>query len=149
MSHDKNEVSLYHGDNLGIFPRSFFPSLFGDSFWDNFGFGFGGLKVDVREKSDSYVIDAEMPGIDKNNVSIDIYGNVLTITANVNENSEQKDEDGRYLRRERRMGSYRRSFTLDNIKSDEIKAEMNNGILTIVCPKKSENAPNYKRIPIQ
>ncbi|NLH01549.1 MAG: Hsp20/alpha crystallin family protein, partial [Clostridiales bacterium] len=107
------------------------------------------LKVDVREKSDSYVIDAEMPGIDKNNVSIDVYGNMLTITANVNENSEQKDEDGRYLRRERRMSSYRRSFTLDNIKSDEIKAEMNNGILTIVCPKKSENTPNYKRIPIQ
>lgn len=147
MNRDNHDLSPFNDDQNGLFPRGFFPSFFNDSLWN--GLNFGGFKVDVMEKKDAYVIDAELPGIDKNNVNIDIDDNMLTISANVDEHKEEKDESGRYLRRERRSGSYRRSFPLDNIKADEIKAEMNNGILTVRCPKKQESRPNTKRIPIQ
>lgn len=147
MSHKKNELSLFNNNDSGLFPRGFLPGFFNESFWDNFNFN--SFKVDVRDKKNAYIIDAEMPGIDKKNVNIEIDDNMLTISANIDENTELKDEDGRYIRRERRTGSYRRSFSLENIKADEIKAEMNNGILTIHCPKKSETATNKRQIQIQ
>ncbi len=103
----------------------------------------------LRDKKDAYIIDAEIPGINKENVSIDINNNMLTISANINESTEQKAEDGQYIRKERRTGSFLRSFSLENIKSDEIKAKMSNGILTIHCPKKSETSTNIRQIQIQ
>ncbi|MDD3693051.1 MAG: Hsp20/alpha crystallin family protein [Oscillospiraceae bacterium] len=147
MNRDKNELSLFNNNDYGLFPRGFFPSFFNEGIWD--GFNFSGFRVDVRDKKDQYIIEAEMPGIDKKNVNLEIEDNMLKISANINEKTEQKDEDGRYIRRERRTGSFRRSFSLENIKADEIKAEMNNGILTIYCPKKSETTANTRRIQIQ
>jgi HSP20 family protein len=147
MKDDRNDLSVFHDNDYGMFPRAFLSNFFNDNVWE--GFGFGGFKVDVLEKKDAYVINAEMPGVDKNNIHIDIHENMLTISANLNESSEQKDDNGRYLRRERRTGSYKRSFSLDNIKADEIRAEMNNGILSIHCPKKAELPPNTRHIQIQ
>lgn len=144
MNHNKNALDLFRGDSL--FPRGLFPDFFG-SFWD--GFGFGGIKVDVREKKDAYIIEAEMPGLDKKDINIDVTDNVLTISADIDESKEQRDDDGRYIRRERRYGSFRRSFSLDNVKADQINAEMKNGILTVYCPKKNETSPNSRRIVIQ
>ncbi|MDP4118674.1 MAG: Hsp20/alpha crystallin family protein [Bacillota bacterium] len=143
---NKNALSS-SGNNDSIFPRSFFPGFLNEGFLDNFNSS--NFKVDVRDKKDAYIIDAEMPGVDKKNVNIDIDDNMLTIWANVSENTEQKDEDGNYLRRERRTGSFKRSFSLENVKADEIKAEMNNGVLTIYCPKKLETPTNTRKIQIQ
>jgi len=145
VSHNKNSLDLFRDDD-SLFPRGMFPGFF-SNFWDNFGFG--GLRVNVREKKDAYIIEAEMPGIDKKNIDIDVTDNILTISANVDERKEQRDDDGRYIRRERRSGSFRRSFSLDNVKADQINAEMKNGVLTVYCPKKNESSPNSRRIIIQ
>lgn len=147
MKEENHDMSIYDHRNFGFWPQNLWNSLMNDSFFD--GFGMGGFKVDVKEKTDEYIVEAEMPGMDKDHVQIDINERALTITANMDEVNEQKDNDGRYLRRERRTGSFRRSFALDNIRADDIKAEMKNGILTIRCPKKSPSGPSSKRISIQ
>lgn len=147
MSHRNNELGFFRENDWGLFPRGFFSNLWNDSFWENFNFG--GLKVDIREKPDCYIIEAEMPGVDKNAVQIDVRDNVLTITAVVDESKETRQQDGRYLRKERRTGSFRRRFTLDNVNTEGITANMENGILTIHCPKQNANISNIRRIPIE
>lgn len=150
MSHEKHGLTPFYNNDFGFFPSNFFSNFMSDRFWDNFGFGnFGGFKVDVREKKDSYIIEAEMPGIDKRNIDIDIDDRMLTISVNINEDKEAKDDEGRYIRRERHVGSFRRSFSLDNVRTEGIRAEMKNGILTIICPKKNEYLPKSRKIDIQ
>lgn len=147
MHSNEKALGSFNNNDFGLSPRGSFPSFFNEGFWE--GFNFGSFKVDVRDKKDAYIIDAEIPGINKENVSIDINNNMLTISANINESTEQKAEDGQYIRKERRTGSFLRSFSLENIKSDEIKAKMSNGILTIHCPKKTETSTNIRQIQIQ
>jgi len=149
MSRDKDkDITIYNNPYHGLIP-TLFSNFFGESLFDGFSFGgFGGFKIDVSEPDDEYIIDADMPGIDKKNVVIDVNDHMLTISAQYDESEEVKHNDGRYIRRERRTGKLRRSFSLENIKPDEIRAEMNNGVLTIHCPKKDRNKGNSRRIPI-
>lgn len=142
----KNALDLLRSTGFNLFPQGFLSGWFDDSLLEPLGLG--GFKVDVRETKEAYIIDAEMPGIDKDKIVIDINDHLLTISTQIDEQTEEKDEDGQYLRRERRYGSFRRSFPLDNIQSDKIKAEMKNGILTVHCPKKNQTLPNSKRISI-
>ncbi|MBP1737333.1 MAG: hypothetical protein H6Q60_1214 [Oscillospiraceae bacterium] len=144
MSHEKNELSTYHDS---LFPRGLLSNFFSDNFWDSFNFG--NFKVDVRETNDTYIIEAEMPGQNKNDISIHIHDNILTILASMDEDNEQRAESGRYLRKERRSGSLKRSFSLENIKAEEVRAEMNNGILSVYCPKKEESISKTRKIEIQ
>lgn len=147
MDNQKNELGLFNNQRLDFWPQSFLSNIFDGSFWDNFGFG--GFNVDVKENADAYIIDAEMPGLSKEDIAIDINGHMLTISAQLNENNEQKDENGRYLRRERHTGSFKRSFSLEDVNTEEINAEMENGVLTIRCPKKTPSVPNSRRVQIQ
>ena len=145
MERHRYEMSPYnHG---GFWPQGLLSNFFNDGWFE--GFGMNGFKVDVRETDDAYVIDAEMPGVEKEDIDIGVHDRQLTITASVDETNEQKDDDGRYLRRERRSGSFRRSFSLDDIKAEDIRAEMKNGVLTIRCPKKSPGPTRSRRIDIQ
>lgn len=146
MNRENSDLSLFN-NSFDLSPKGFFRGLFNENFLDEMSFG--GFKVDVKEKKNAYIIDAEMPGFDKKDINIEIDDNLLTISASLDESNEQKDDGGRYIRRERRTGSFRRSFPLSNIKSDEIKAQMKNGILTIYCPKKSETLPRSKNIEIE
>lgn len=106
-----------------------------------------GFRTDVKEMDDKYIIDAELPGMNKDDIEVEMQDNYLTITAN-NENYEEEESEG-YIRRERRKGSYRRSFYIENIKEDEVEAEYNNGILEIKLPKKEETVTKKKTIDIK
>ncbi|MDZ7673239.1 MAG: Hsp20/alpha crystallin family protein [Halanaerobiales bacterium] len=106
-----------------------------------------GFRTDVKETEDKYIIDAELPGMNKDNIKVEMEDNYLTITAN-NENYEEEESEG-YIRRERRKGSYCRSFYIENIKEDEVEAEYNNGILEISLPKKEETVTRKKKIDIK
>lgn len=86
-----------------------------------------------------------MPAFDKEDININIDGNKLTITAKHNvEKEENKDN---YICRERRYGSFTRSFDVSNIKTEEIKADYKNGVLTLDLPKKNNN-PTSRKIDI-
>lgn len=121
--------------------------FFADLFRPFFGEGAMSMKVDVEDRGDSYLLSADLPGVKKENVSVDIREGVLTVTASSNEDKEENASG--YLCRERRVGSVSRSFRLDGVKEEEISASFEDGVLRLVLPK--ENAQpedNVRRIPI-
>lgn len=125
------------------------PSIFGENLVDDF---FGDpfksyseknnlMKTDVKEKSDNYEIDMSLPGVKKEDIQAELKDGYLTVEATTTQNSEDKEPDGRYIRRERYYGSCSRSFYVGkNVTQDEIKAKYENGVLTLVIPKKEEKA---------
>ena len=94
------------------------------------------MKTDIKEKTDKYLIGIELPGYQKENIKIDVEDGYLTVHAEINSDNEEKEE-GKFVRRERYVGSCSRSFYVGNeVKSEDIKASFKNGILKIEVPKK-------------
>ena len=106
-------------------------------------------RTDIRDDGDKYVMESELPGIEKEDIKLDINGSQLTIAAEHSTNNDEKDDKGNYIRRERTFGSYKRSFDIGDINTDAISAEYKNGILTIELPKKASEAPVAKRLEIK
>lgn len=103
------------------------------------------FKTDIQDKGDHFLLESDLPGVDRKDISIDIDGDCLTIHAERKSEHEEKD----YLRCERSYGSYTRSFDVSNIKADEISASYDNGVLTLKLPKKEAEVPASRRIEIQ
>ncbi len=89
--------------------------------------------VDVREVEDGYILEAELPGISADEVSIDLEKNVLTITA-----EGREAQEGRYVFHERKSGKRQRSFTLTEIDPEGIRAEFHDGLLRLTLPKEKK-----------
>ena len=104
------------------------------------------IKLDLTEHDDNYAVKAEIPGVRKEDIDVRIDGNLVTISAEVKKDSEEK-KDGRVLRSEREYGYASRSFTLSN-PVDEAKADAkySNGVLELMLPKKA--AATTKRVTI-
>lgn len=98
------------------------------------------IKVDVKENPNEFIVEAEIPGAGKENINIDIEGNVITISAQISQvDSENKDE--KLLRTERYYGSVSRSFQLPaDIDQQNSKARYDNGVLTLTLLKKSKQS---------
>ena len=95
------------------------------------------MKTDIRETDGSFELDIDMPGFNKEDLKAELKEGYLTISASTNKDNGEKDENGRYIRRERYVGSCSRSFYVgEDIKQDDIKAKFENGILKISVPKK-------------
>ncbi len=91
-------------------------------------------KVNTRETEENYHIEVELPGVKKENVNIQVDGNVLTISGERNIRDEVKDED--YHKVESRYGLFSRSFTLpEKVDVSNIEAEFKDGILEVAIPK--------------
>lgn len=104
------------------------------------------FRCDVKEKEEAYLLEAELPGFEKENITMDCTENMLVITAK--QNTEQENKENGYLRRERRFGTYTRSFDITGIAQEQITANYNNGILSVMLPKKAEEIPEKHRIEI-
>ncbi|MBE5758676.1 MAG: Hsp20/alpha crystallin family protein [Clostridiales bacterium] len=107
------------------------------------------FKVDIRDEKDHYLLEADMPGVAKENISIDVAGGFLTISAKREQNTEEKDEKTGYMRRERSYGSFSRSFDMSGIREEDIKANYENGVLKLVLPKENTETPTSRRIAIE
>lgn len=107
------------------------------------------FKVDIRDEKDHYLLEADMPGVEKENIHIDVAGGFLTISAKREQNTEEKDEKTGYMRRERSYGSFSRSFDMSGIREEDIKANYENGVLKLVLPKTNEETPSSRRIEIE
>lgn len=95
------------------------------------------MKTDVIEEDKDYKLQADLPGFNKEDIHVDMTNGSLTISAKHSENNDKKDENGKYIRRERSYSSYKRSFQVDkNLKPEDISAKYENGVLTLVIPKK-------------
>ena len=103
--------------------------------------------VDVTETETEFLLSADMPGLDKKDVSIDIHDGVITIKGESAIDNE-KSTDG-YRIRERQLGSFNRSFRLpDNVNEVKVAAKFKNGVLKITLPKAKEVLPEGRRIKI-
>ena len=104
------------------------------------------FRADIRDLDDKFVLDAELPGFNKEDISLDLKEGILTIKAEHKEAQEQKQ--GEYIRRERRTGSFARSFDVSGIDESGISAAYKNGILEVTLPKQAPVVPESRQIDI-
>ncbi|KGK86770.1 Hsp20/alpha crystallin family protein [Clostridium sp. HMP27] len=91
------------------------------------------FKVDVEDNGKEYLIEAEMPGVDKKDINVELNDGKLTISITRDESSETKKKN--FIHKERRYNSMSRSIYLEDSKPDAIKAKLENGVLKIIVPK--------------
>ena len=104
------------------------------------------MRTDVYEKDGYYNLDIELPGYKKEDISMDIVDGYLNISASHNMTNEEKDEKGNLIRSERSFGSCSRRFYIgDNIKSEDIKAKFDNGVLNVVMPSQEQKSIETKQ----
>ena len=145
------------------------PSIFGENLFDDFmnDFSFPTfpnvdkelygkhakalMKTDVREKDNSYELDIDLPGFKKDEIQAQISDGYLTISASKGLDKDQKDDKGRYIRRERYCGECSRSFYIgDGITEKDVSAKFEDGILKLSIPKKETKAlPQPNQITIE
>ena len=123
------------------------PSIFGRDMFDDFfdaPFGFRGthnsgelMRTDIKDSGNGYEITMNMPGVKKEDVKAELKDGYLTVQATTNSSNEEKDENSRYIRRERYVGSCRRSFYVgEDITQEDVHAAFENGVLKLTVPKK-------------
>ncbi|MCH3953736.1 MAG: Hsp20/alpha crystallin family protein [Eubacterium sp.] len=125
-----------------------FPSVFRDNLFNDFNDIMDWptvstdptlMKSDVKDAGDHYELTMDLPGFSKDNVKLQLKDGVLNFQASTSKSNDEKDEDGKYLRRERFQGSCSRSFYVGkDVKEEDIKAKFDNGVLTVCVPKKED-----------
>ena len=129
------------------------PSIFGENLFDDFfnDFdmfpGWSGrnplygkharnmMKTDVRETEDTYEVDVDLPGFQKDEIRLDLKDGYLTIQAAKGLDKDQQDKKGKYIRQERYAGAMSRSFYVGDVEPDQISAKYEHGVLQISLPK--------------
>jgi HSP20 family molecular chaperone IbpA len=97
----------------------------------------GLMQTDVEEKDNGYEITMNLPGFKKEDVKGEIKDGYLTVTASTNTSNDEKDKDGKFIRRERYSGTCSRSFYVgEDVTENDIKAKFTDGVLKIAVPKK-------------
>ena len=130
---------------MNLIPRSFF---FDDDFDDFFKpvMRRNDVKCDIYEENGEYHIEMDIPGYDKKDINIEVKDGYITVKAS--KETEDKEESKNYIRRERVVGSFTKSFALGDVDTDKIDAKFENGILNITIPKQ-EVVDNTKTIEIK
>lgn len=137
---------------MKLFPKT--TDLFNDVFDDVFTSPFFTnnakvMKTDITENDDSYLLDIELPGCLKEDISLQLVDGYLQVQAKQHTSSEEKDEKGNIIRQERYRGSFERSFYVGNqVKEEDIKATYTNGELKITVPKQTAQVSEKKTIMI-
>jgi len=127
-----------------LFDAQFFRSFFNMSD----ALGSTGFRVDIREKNNAYLMSAELPGVPMDKINLSVNDDVLTISADID--TQKENDQGSYCYCERRSGHVERSFNLENIDQDQIKASYENGVLNLTLPKRQPMPEkSARRIPIE
>lgn len=103
------------------------------------------MRTDVVAHDDAYTVTAELPGFDKEDITVTYRDDTLTITANQS-SGDVLDDDGRVLRRERRASRLTRRFRLTNVVADRVSAHYHGGLLTVTLPKKVRDQAGHIEI---
>ena len=103
------------------------------------------MKTDVKEVEGNYELAIDLPGYRKEDLQVELKDGYLTVSANTNKEENEKDEEGRYVRRERYTGVCKRTFYVgEALEQEDIKAAFENGVLTLVFPKEKQVAPEVE-----
>ncbi len=144
-----------------LMPSIFGENLFNDD-WMNFGFPevdkalYGKhasheMKTDVKETDSGYEVDIDLPGFKKDEINVQLDNGYLSISAAKGLDKEEKNKEGKYIRKERYSGAMSRSFYVgDALTQEDIKAKYESGILRLSIPKKeAKQVEATKRIAIE
>lgn len=140
----KNEPQYQTSGDLGKMIESFFDD---NTLWGGWGLREHSFRVDVKDDKESYLMEAELPGIKKENIKLHTDGDTLTIGVQYDENVESDEK--RYIKKERRIGRLSRTFRFQNIQENEITAKYEDGILMIRIPKDIVKLSDSRNIEIQ
>ena len=134
------------------------PSIFGESLFDDFmdDFAFPDIdkklygkyaphimKTDVKEKDNTYEVAIDLPGFKKDEIQIQLENGYVTVSAAKGLDKDEKDKEGKYIRRERYAGNVSRSFYVgNNVQREDIHPKFENGILSFTVPKEQKAVEN-------
>ena len=118
-----------------LFPDNVFDNFFGRIFQPSADQQFSLPKVDIQDTEKSYIVTADLPGMKKEDISITYDNDIITIAAQHKEESEEKDEDKHYIRKERMSSAIKHQLVVRNISKEGISAAFNDGVLKIDLPK--------------
>ena len=108
------------------------------------------MNTDIVEGEKDLRIVMDVPGVKKENLKITLEKGVLTVSGSTQGESEEKDEEGNYIRKERHSGEFTRSFNVNkNLDKNDVKAKLENGTLTLTLPKSDPEADTSAVIDIE
>lgn len=120
-----------------VFDHEYFPALAARS-----------PVVDVRDTGSRYLIEAELPGVSEKELKLELKNGLLTLSTEKQEEKAEKDDSGKWIRRERRESFFSRSFELpEDADGEKIEARFKDGLLTVELPKKPEASPRL--VPVK
>ena len=137
-----NAFNYYGNSPLDIFERIFSDERIVEE-------DFRVPAIDVLERKDSYLIEAELPGFSEKDIRLEVKEGVLTLGTEKKIETDEKGKDGTWLRRERNDLRFSRTFNLpEDTDSDRIEAKFRDGLLTIELPRKPESAPRVLTVKV-
>lgn len=107
------------------------------------------FRTDIRDNGETFVLESELPGFHKEDIHLNVKDGILTVSAEHKSNQDEKDDKGNYIRRERRYGSFRRSFDITGIDESGITAAYRDGVLELTLPKAKQTLPESRQIAIE
>ena len=111
--------------------------------------GFAPMRTDVTDKGDHFLLEADLPGFDKQDIAVEIREDILTVQAQRKRQAEETDEGGKIVRAERSRGFYKRSFDISSVDADGIKAKYDSGVLRLTLPKLVQPESQARRLEIE
>ncbi|MDC7953777.1 Hsp20/alpha crystallin family protein [Liquorilactobacillus mali] len=127
-----------------------------DDFFSNLGHSFfegaksfnQALKTDIKETDNAFDVKVDVPGINKEDISLSYDNGILSISAKRDSFEDESDKDGNIITSERSYGSYSRQYRLPNIIKDQISAKYTDGVLEITLPKSKKTSSSENQIKI-
>ena len=122
--------------------RAFFGAPFGST-------GLAQFRTDVTDEGDHYLLEADLPGFEKKDITLELRDDTLTVRAERKSRVEEKDKKDKVIRMERTYGAYQRSFDISGVDADKIKAKYVDGVLRLTLPKQEKRLPEGRRLEIE
>ncbi|OEL04249.1 heat-shock protein [Staphylococcus succinus] len=129
------EKKPFNNSLFDVNPSDLFKD-FGRQFFEQFP-GNTSIKTDVKELDDQYVVEAELPGFEKENITLEFENNILTIEGKQTTENKSEDDNGQVIHQERSVNDVKRQFTFNNVDENAIKAAYDKGVLNVILPKKT------------
>ncbi len=120
--------------------------FFGNDFFSNGSLA--DFRTDITDEGSHYELKADMPGFRKEDINLELDGDMLTIKAERHSEHEKQDKKNKYVCCERSYGAYSRSFDMSGVDTSRISASYKEGVLELKLPKKANGKPSTKRIAI-
>lgn len=139
----KNAVSNYEG---GFLFDPLFDLLSSEDLPEPRGFRSLDMKTDIKEEGNNYLMEIDLPGVNKKDISVSLNEGYLTVEAKVNREEGEKDKKGNYIHRERFSGVASRNYYVGDIAQKDITAAFDNGVLKLSFPKEAEKKADVSHL---